>query len=169
MLKESRVRGYAARQLRKSERVIKEARERTTDVFLSHSSHDADLVADVVAFLEDQGLEVYVDRADPHMPKITSEETASRLKDQIRDCKKVMLMATNNAVKRSRWVPWELGLADGMKGPSGVILLPLVEDDGTWEGAEYLQRYPSVHSTSKGGFAVFEPGQSKGGKLLKGL
>ncbi|BBE00311.1 TIR domain-containing protein (plasmid) [Sphingobium amiense] len=80
--------------------------------FLSHSSKDDDLVVGAIRVLEGHGAKVYVDEIDPEMPPYTTEETAGLLKSRIRQTKRFVLLASKNS-KDSRWVPWELGVADG--------------------------------------------------------
>lgn len=45
------------------------------------------------------------------MPKVTSAETATRIKDRISRCDKFILLATNGAID-SKWCNWELGFGD---------------------------------------------------------
>jgi len=86
-----------------------EARSPTGSSFLSHSTKDADLLPGVIAILERHGAAVYVDKKDESLPPTTSRETASILKNRIKQCRKFILLTTKNS-KDSRWMPWELGL-----------------------------------------------------------
>ena len=169
-INESQVRGYSSRTLYKSfgRRLVEDAAARSPEVFLSHSHLDTDLVEDIIAWLDTQGLHVYVDWRDPGMPAETSAETANRIRTKITQCNFFLLLATNRAL-RSRWVPWELGYCDGTKGVNKTLILPVADPAGNWEGAEYLRIYPSVESTSDNKWAVFPAGQDKGGKLLEHL
>lgn len=80
--------------------------------FLSHSSKDDDLVVGAMRVLEGHGATVYADEVDPAMPPYTNEETANLLKQRIQQTRKFVLLASANS-KESKWVPWELGIADG--------------------------------------------------------
>lgn len=118
-------------------------------VFLSHSSKDELKLPFVISFLESYGVKVYIDKNDPRLPKETSPETARILKSNIKKCNKFVLLVSENS-KDSRWIPWELGLADISKTTSNVALLPIANDyfQATWTKQEYLGLYDRI---SKGG------------------
>lgn len=113
--------------------------------FLSHSSKDNDLVVGAIRVLEGHGARVYVDEIDPEMPPYTTEETAGLLKSRIRQTKRFVLLASNNS-KDSRWVPWELGVADGYKGLAKIALFPASESsqEKVWASWEYLGLYHRI-------------------------
>jgi len=113
--------------------------------FLSHSSKDEELVAGAIRVLENHGAKVYVDEIDPEMPPYTSEETAVLLKMRIRDTSRFVLLASKNS-KESKWVPWELGIADGVKTPSKIALFPASDSsfDKSWASWEYLGLYDRI-------------------------
>jgi hypothetical protein len=127
--------------------VRKSAAERSASgtTFLSHSSKDADLVAGSIRLLEGHGAIVYIDEIDTSLPRYTNEETAARLKDRIAQCRKFVLLATDNS-KESRWVPWELGFADGKKPSSSIAILPgsNATNDDTWGSWEYMGLYQKI-------------------------
>jgi hypothetical protein len=104
----------------------------------------------VIAFLESYGVKVYIDKNDPRLPKETSPETAKMLKDTIKKCNKFVLLVSENS-KDSKWIPWELGLADIAKSTSNVALLPIANNysGATWTKQEYLGLYDRI---SKGNF-----------------
>lgn len=113
--------------------------------FLSHSSNDADLVVGAIRVLEGHGATVYIDKKDPTLPPYTNKDTARKLKDRIRGSKKFVLPASKNS-KESRWVPWELGLADEQKGQARVAIFPAVDaqQDRSWTSWEYLGLYDRI-------------------------
>jgi hypothetical protein len=113
--------------------------------FLSHSSKDEDLVIGAIHVLEEHGARVYTDKIDPGMPPYTSEVTAALLKRRILQTKRFVLLASDNS-KESRWVPWELGVADGCKGLSGIALFPASEkaEEQSWASWEYLGLYRRI-------------------------
>lgn len=126
-----------------------EARSATSyenyDVFLSHSSKDAELVLGVKEILEGMGIKVYVDWHDD--PQANREnvtvETAELLRSRMKQSKSLIFLATNNAAD-SKWMPWELGYFDGFSGGS-VAVLPVVDYEGaSFKGQEYLGLYPIV-------------------------
>lgn len=111
-------------------------------IFLSHSSKDRELVKPAIAFLRSHGITVYVDWMDEGMPDVVSGETAKRLKEKIREQRKFMVLVTENS-KDSRWVPWELGFADPVKGMDQIAILP-VSENGSFVQNEYLKIYPKI-------------------------
>ncbi len=113
--------------------------------FLSHSTQDAELLPGVIRLLEGHGAQVYVDKKDDSLPPYTSRETATTLKRRIVECRKFVLFATKTS-KDSRWMPWELGISDGVK-PSGCItVLPSIDTawDTSWSEREYLGVYDRI-------------------------
>lgn len=113
--------------------------------FLSHSSKDEDLVVGAIRVLEGHGAKVYVDEIDPEMPPYTSDETAALLKTRIHQTSRFVLLASKNS-KDSRWVPWELGVADGDKGLSRIALFPASDSSSEkdWASWEYLGLYRRI-------------------------
>ncbi len=125
----------------------REARTRSVlnATFLSHSSKDKELVAGAMKILREHGALVYIDSVDPEMPPYTTEETAAKLKERIRQSKKFVLLATANS-KESKWVPWELGAADGYKGIPNIAIFPAVDGktDISWTKWEYMGLYRRI-------------------------
>lgn len=128
-------------------RIRKAAASRSLDgsTFLSHSSKDNDLVVGAMRVLENHGAKVYIDEIDPEMPPYTSSKTAALLKDRIRDTSRFVLLTSENS-KESKWVPWELGIADGVKGTSKIAIFPASDApyDQTWASWEYLGLYDRI-------------------------
>lgn len=122
-----------------------EARSPQGSTFLSHSSKDAELLPGVITILERHGAFVYVDKKDESLPPTTSRNTAAILRGRIKQCRKFVLLTTRNS-KDSRWMPWELGLADGYKNTDNLAIFPGVDTsmDRTWAEREYLGLYDRV-------------------------
>jgi hypothetical protein len=139
---------FAETQLRKSAPAVAQ-----TTIFLSHSHLDWDLVKAAINFFASHGVSVYVDWLDGGMPAQTSKATAVLLKDHIERHKKFVLLATGNSLS-SVWVPWELGIADGLKRDSHMAVLPVVEKGSGFAGNEYVNLYPQIQST-EGKWAVY--------------
>jgi hypothetical protein len=134
--------------------VVRKAEQRspTGSTFLSHSTKDADLLPAVILLLERHGARVYVDKKDETLPPYTSRKTAQVLRERIQQSRKFILFTTKNS-KGSRWVPWELGIADGYRRPSNVAILPGVDTaaETAWTEQEYLGVYDRiVHGTIEG-------------------
>lgn len=134
-------------------------------IFLSHSHHDKELAKGLKNYLSSLGINLYIDWLDSSMPPKTNKETADKIKGKIGNSDHVLILATNNAVN-SRWVPWEIGVADIKKTPSGVSILPVVDSSGKFEGNEYLQLYNRVIVADDGRIAVFEPNKTSGGMVI---
>jgi len=114
-----------------------------TSIFLSHSHSDRGYIEDVVVFLRKMGVEVYIDWMDDSMPKETSGETATLLKQKIKENDKFIFLATNNSIE-SKWCNWEIGFGDANKYIDKIALLPLKDEYTEWKGNEYLQIYPYI-------------------------
>jgi hypothetical protein len=123
------------------------ARQRSPNgsTFLSHSSQDAEFLPGIIELLENHGGEVYIDKKDTALPPYTSRETAQILRGRIAECKKFILLATTNS-KDSKWMPWELGIADGLKHQQCTAILPGVDSrfDTSWTEQEYLGIYDRI-------------------------
>lgn len=113
--------------------------------FLSHSSKDTEAVVAAIAILKNHGAKVYVDEVDPTLPPFTTQETAKKLKKRITQCARFVLLASEKS-KNSRWVPWELGIADGKKGLARIATFPVGEDAGSddWANWEYMGVYRKI-------------------------
>ncbi len=118
-------------------------------VFLSHSSSDKAALPAVILFLESFGVNVYIDKTDQSLPQQTSPETGAKLKERIHQCDKFIVLVSENS-KDSRWIPWELGIADESKTISNVALLPKVNhsEKPDWVQQEYMGLY---HRITHGG------------------
>lgn len=109
------LRGFGAEVLQEQRTTLRKAAETRAPLnstFLSHSSKDEELVDGAIQILMNHGAVVYIDKIDPTMPPYTNAETAKKLKDRVKQSKKFVLLASENS-KESKWVPWELGIADG--------------------------------------------------------
>ena len=128
-----------------SHRFEKRASASATDVFLSHSTKDKDVLPVIIGFLEQHGAKVYIDKTDKELPQKTSSDTGVKLKERIAQCPKFVVLVTANS-KNSRWIPWELGIADEKKKIENVALLPDVGNQlsADWPEQEYLGLYPRI-------------------------
>jgi len=144
-----------------------------TTIFLSHSHQDADLILPAMNMLLSMGLEVYVDWLDPAMPSTTSAATAAKLKEKIVECQRFVVLLSENSVN-SKWVPWELGYADGKKPIKDIGIFPIKRNsftlDSLFDGLEYMELYPVIKEGVKGTYtspAIFPPDRVGGnGKWL---
>lgn len=117
--------------------------------FISHKNsdlQDREELQGVIKLHEDVGAKIYIDSMDNKMPDETFGETALRIKEVIKHCKKFVLIATEKAIG-SYWCNWELGIGDTHKYIEHIAILPIKEKgeyDFQFKGNEYLQIYPSI-------------------------
>lgn len=120
------------------------------DIFLSHSYKDRVAVAGLVKYLKRQyHYEIYVDWIeDQNLNRsCVTKETAETIKSRMRNCKCLFYVTSENA-PQSKWMPWELGLMDGLK--DRVAICPLtreVYNADDYHGQEYLGIYPYISET----------------------
>lgn len=161
--------GYSSALIERA-RLTRRASAATADttVFLSHSHLDHDLIEPTINLLAGVGVNVYVDWKDLTLPAEVSSQTAHRLREKLREAGHFLLLATENAL-RSRWVPWELGCADGVKRTTEIAVLPVQENQRTWPGNEYVGLYASIRPDSAGALHVYPPGSASGISLADWL
>src|SRR6266852_3406144 len=112
--------------------------ENRFDVFLSHSSNDADVIGGIKELLEARGLSVYVDWADDSLDRNNvTPETASVLRGRMRVSESLIFASSENS-SQSKWMPWEIGFFDGLKANRIAILPVLSFRDQAFKGQEYL-------------------------------
>ena len=113
-------------------------------IFLSHKHDDLVNLKRVICILENLSSNVYLDWLDSSMPKITSGETAVKIKQRIAKQDKFILVASDAAIE-SKWCNWELGYGDAQKYEKGKIaLFPIRQTVGKWKGNEYMSIYPTI-------------------------
>lgn len=118
-----------------------------TTVFISHKHEDLEDLKGVLGFLQKTyGVKVYIDSQDPTMPRVTSPETALKIRERIEKCNKFILLATNGAIE-SNWCNWELGFGDARKFKEHIALFPMKPkgtSDSAYKGSEYMKIYPYI-------------------------
>lgn len=118
-------------------------------IFLSHSHRDRLAAKGIVTYMAGLGIDVYVDWNDSSLPRETNASTAIGIKQRIRQTNLFVVLATRNAMN-SRWVAWEIGVADATKGQSRVLIIPVSDSNGNFRGTEYIQVYRRVELSSFG-------------------
>ena len=116
------------------------------DVLLSHSFDDARVVRLIKEMIEEAGYTVYVDwMEDDHLDRgRVNEATARTLRDRMNQCSSLIYLTSQSAAQ-SLWMPWELGYMDAKTGR--IAVAPILEDDESFEGREYLGLYPYLDLT----------------------
>ena len=116
------------------------------DIFLSHSYLDKDVIEGLYIELTRMGFKVYVDWiVDPELDRNHVDRwTATIIRNRLKSSSSLLLAISVNA-SISRWMPWELGYADGNTNKCAVI--PVSQYDNSpqlYKGFEYLSLYPFI-------------------------
>jgi hypothetical protein len=114
----------------------------------SHSVKDADIVLGALETLEAFGFSVFVDWiVDPEMKREhVTARTAAVLRRRMGQCELLLYLRTENSAD-SKWMPWELGYFDALKGRVGILPLAKSRLD-KFDGNEYLGLYPYVDAAT---------------------
>jgi TIR domain len=119
------------------------------NLFLSHSQSDIGTAAQAVDILEQHGARVYMDVRDSGIASSTSDvDIAKRLRNAIQTTRRLVVLVSENT-RTSRWIPWEIGVADGIGGADRVALFPIRKDVNTsdlWAHQEYFELYARIES-----------------------
>lgn len=115
--------------------------KRQKSIFLCHSHKDKTIVDKITLFFNKLNFNIYVDWMDNAMPKVTSKETASQIKEKIEHSHRFLFLATASALA-SKWCDWELGVAYSIKKADELAILPIESWSGKWKGSEYMHLYP---------------------------
>lgn len=128
------------------------------DVFLSHSFRDAEVILGVKSLLEARGQSVYVDWVeDPQLDRSrVTASTAGALRERMRKCRS-LIYATSDAAAHSKWMPWELGYFDGLRGQRIAIMPLMASSSSTFVGQEYLGLYPLVEKLQESSTKQLRP------------
>jgi hypothetical protein len=128
--------------------------------FLCHSHKDVQLVEGLIVLLRDNGWRVYVDWKDTGMPERPSRETAEQIQSRIRSCEYFLFLATSNSMG-SRWCPWEIGFADGVKNIDAIFVVPTSDSFNTY-GNEYLDLYRKIDLSQYDRLLALRPKEQRG-------
>lgn len=126
--------------------------------FLCHSHQDVELAKSVQGFLQSYGWIVYIDWEDAQMPEKPSLTTANVIKSKISKLYWFLYLATSSS-SASKWCPWEIGYADGVKDIDRILIMPTRDGYRTY-GQEYLGLYRKVDFTNDNKLGVFDPSGS---------
>lgn len=133
----------------------------TKKAFLCHSHADAEYVKGFIQLLKQENINLYVDWQDSAMPQVTNRETALKIQQKIKDLDYFFFLATPNSVK-SRWCPWEIGYADGVKSYESIFIIPTQDINGIFYGNEYLDLYQKVDRSNQGVLSFWKPFEQYG-------
>jgi hypothetical protein len=113
------------------------------DVFLSHSIRDAEIVLGVKTILETARrftligymTLIWIEPMSPKSRRIP-------IRRRMRQCAMLVYIHTKNSPD-SKWMPWELGYFDGLKGKVAIFQITRSGND-EFRGQEYLGLYPYI-------------------------
>ncbi|WP_400194249.1 toll-Interleukin receptor [Hymenobacter sp. B81] len=120
-----------------------QGRLKSYDIFLSHSTNDAQKVAGLKLLLEDMGYSVYVDWIeDPQLDRTNvTKDTAAVLRGRMHTCRSLFYAFSEHS-GGSKWMPWELGYFDGIKQMAAVLPIRAGSTaSDSFQGTEYLGLY----------------------------
>lgn len=135
--------------------------------FLCHSHRDRTLVEGLIQLFKEEGLHLYVDWMDNEMPETTNGDTARQIKNRIRESDMFLFLATPNSLA-SRWCPWEIGFADGVKQHEKIMVIPTTEN-GKFYGNEYVDIYRRIERANDGKLAAWYPRSHSNGTYARFL
>ena len=144
---------------------------RMYDVFLSYNHKDITIAKFVYNILKNNhGLSVYVDYNDRSFNRnIVDKKTAQTLCNRLNACKSLIYVHSSNS-KNSKWCPWEIGLASGLKDFKCAIIPCVNESDSEYDKQEYLTLYPeaiySIASDKTGPYFWVKPTEYSSYKTL---
>lgn len=145
---------YAAKAVTLSEARVSGLRT----AFLCHSHRDRDLARGVATALSEQGIKLYIDWEDSSMPETPNRITAEKIQSKIRTSNLFLFLATDNSMS-SRWCPWEIGFANGVKPIDSIALLITEDRYGKHHGNEYMELYRRWDG-QVGSLKMYEPASS---------
>ena len=132
--------------------MINEARENYEwtkfDIFLSYNIKDKDVIEGIYMYLTKLGKRVYLDFiVDPQLVRENASlNTAKIIRNRLRHSQQLIYAMSCNS-SESKWMPWELGVADG----EGCVcnILPVSSTYfKDFVRKEYLQLYPILEQFS---------------------
>lgn len=109
-------------------------------IFLSYRHADRQYVTGVTEFIKRLGKGIYVDFLDEELVQAPSNQTAAILRQRIMQSKKLVQLITPNS-GQSKWMPWELGLGDGLLGYPNSVILPTINGTQKVTDQDYLRMY----------------------------
>lgn len=114
----------------------------TFDVFLSYNIKDKNVIEGIYLFLTKMGKKVYLDFiVDPQLSRENaSMSTAQLIRKRLKNSRQLIYAMSCHSTE-SKWMPWELGVADG-EGLDCSILPVSSMYYKDFERKEYLQLYP---------------------------
>lgn len=149
-----------------TERILEARRRRTHQrsdangrVILTAAEQDRALQRPALHFLVSQAASLYVDVRESGDPDREPEGYDLWLRTCLAHGRSLVLVATQEGLA-SKWVPWQLGLAEGFLGRENVAVLP-VDDYVPFRGSALVEIYPTIRRR-EGAWVLVWPGGRPG-------
>ena len=168
ILLENLAKAASRRTFEKAATITEAAAAGRRTIFICHSHDDQRYVQGLIAYLQDAGMDPYVDWQDTSMPSSPNSTTAAKIKERIQRAELFMFLATPNSVEL-KWCPWEIGYTDGVKDLDAIFVVTTCDNGGRSYGNEYLGLYRHLDVANTGDLAAWEPGDTSYGILAKKL
>ena len=110
-------------------------------IFISHKKEDETKALEIHSYLEQKGVDSYIDVLDPN---ISYENVTERIIEQLRNATHLIVVFSEHT-KGSMWVPFELGVAYERNNGIGIYLWP----DNAYlsiQLPEYLYEFPIMET-----------------------
>ncbi|MBG6130024.1 hypothetical protein IWQ47_001893 [Aquimarina sp. EL_43] len=123
-----------------------------TSLFFSYKHDELEELDSAINFLKGFGVLIYADYLllDPdtteNPSKVTDKEIQQKTEEKIKDNKKFIFLATENAISSKR-CKWELRYANTQKPKDHIAIFPIREDYTDYGGAEYLLKFPYIQKS----------------------
>lgn len=155
--RESYFKGIVARMpINEQQRTFSAGSNELFDVFLSYNINDKDVVKGIYYVLKNMGFKVYVDfMVDPQLDRRSvTKETAECIQSRLKHSKSLIYAQSSNAAM-SKWMPWELGVADG--NTSKCFIMPVQKGYEIINSRqEYLLLYPVIGINTSSELRVYD-------------
>lgn len=110
-------------------------------IFISHKKEDKDKAVLISKYLEQKGVDSYIDVLDPN---ISYKNVTERIVEQLRKATH-LIVVFSEYTKDSMWVPFELGIAYERNNGIGIYLWPDT-DYLPIKFPEYLDEFPIMET-----------------------
>jgi len=115
-----------------------------SSLYLSYALLDKKIVKKTANFFRAINKNIKVDMMEKSMSEKPSINTSRTVKNKIIKNDKFVFLATSTSIF-SKWVNWELGIADCYKASEDkIIILPVADKDSRWLGEVYFKLYPRI-------------------------
>lgn len=115
-----------------------------TSLYLSYALLDKRIVNKTADFFRTIHKNIKVDMMINPISERVSVHTSRAVKNKIIRNDKFVFLATSTSIF-SKWVNWELGIADCYKAKDDkIVILPVADKNSRWLGDVYFKLYPRI-------------------------